>query len=147
MKKLTLIAMVIFGSLSARAQSATEYIELVCAPQDYLAIIYNTEPIEGVLQVKGEQVAFWHGIEQKAEETIVAVQKSGADAVAANADLDAKAQAVFKACGAYGKINPDVVKYAALSKQICVDEKGQPWNFFQFGDICARWYQAFSTPE
>lgn len=142
MKKLALIALSALITTNAQAQSATEYIELVCGTNEFIANTYSSDPLADVLKSKDREVAFWNSIESKIDTLISVFEKGGIDAVMSDEANNALGDSAYKACTAYATMANDIAKYA--EKNSCVDSKDQPWNFLEFGKVCARWYSVFS---
>jgi hypothetical protein len=123
----------IFLSMTVYAQSAPEYVELLCASKEKIASIYPSDPIEDVMAYKMREQKFWNVRKEEAYLTANLLNSGGPEAVQNEDHIDTT-RAVLKACNAYFMIEPQVKDYLLLNK--CVDDKGLVYDIEQMGLAC-----------
>lgn len=133
MKSILLIIAVLFVSSSAFAQSAREYVELVCGSKAQLQKVYPSDPIEDVLASKTKEIKFWNNRIEDTLKTVEVLEKGGMDAAKSEENIDATI-AVLKACKAYFEIEPEIKKFLQSNK--CVDAKDADFDFENVGRTC-----------
>jgi hypothetical protein len=120
-------------SITVYAQSAPEYVELLCASQEKIASVYPSDPIEDVMTYKMREQKFWSARKEEALLTAKLLNDGGPEAVQSEEHIETT-RAVLKACNAYFMIEPQVKDYLLMNK--CVDDKGLIYDIEQMGLAC-----------
>lgn len=120
-------------STVANAQSATEYVELLCANKEKIASVYSSDPIDEIMALKTREQNFWSLRKAEAIATANLIKKEGVEALQNQKHTDTTV-AVLKACNAYFTIEPQIKEF--LQNSQCVDDQGVEYEIEQVGTAC-----------
>lgn len=133
MKSVLSFLFVMSLSAVANAQSAEEYVELLCADKTKLAEVYSSDPIDDVMKSKMREQKFWSERANDALVTAKLLADGGPEAVQSKENIGTTTAAI-KACKAYYMIEADIKNYLSIQK--CVDDQGMEFDIEEVGFVC-----------